>query len=96
MPRKAKRVRVERGLYRAGDVWLACVTPKGQRRPRWLKLGNVGVQEARRLRAEFAYKLNAGQVPVRVRRLTIGRHLVCATGCARGGRRVAPANGRLI
>lgn len=71
MPRKAKRVRVERGLYRAGDVWLACVTPKGQRNPRWLKLGNVGVQEARRLRAEFAYKINAGQVPLRVRRLTI-------------------------
>ena len=71
MPRKAKRVRVERGLYRAGDVWLACVTPKGQRKPRWLKLGDVGVQEARRLRAEFAYKLNAGQVPLRSRRLTV-------------------------
>lgn len=31
MARKAQRVRVERGLYRAGAVWWACVTPQGQR-----------------------------------------------------------------
>ena len=73
MARKAKRVAVERGLYRAGDVWWACVTPKGQRVARWLRLGDVGIQEARRLRDEFAYKLNAGQVLSRVRASPFGR-----------------------
>ncbi len=42
MARKAKRVAVERGLYRAGDVWWACATPKGQRTARWLRLGDHG------------------------------------------------------
>ena len=72
MARKAKRVAVERGLYRAGDVWWACATPKGQRNARWLRLGDVGIQEARRARDEFAYKLNAGQTPARARRVTVG------------------------
>src|ERR1700733_5640110 len=71
MARKAKRVAVERGLYRAGDVWWACATPQGQRTARWLRLGDLGIQEARRRRDEFAYKLNAGQVPLRSRRLTV-------------------------
>ena len=71
MARKARRVVIERGLYRAGDVWWACATPKGERTARWLRLGDVGIQEARRLRDEFAYKLNAGQVPPRPRRLTV-------------------------
>ena len=71
MARKARRVAVERGLYRAGDVWWACATPKGQRTARWLRLGDLGIQEARRRRDEFAYKLNAGQVPLRSRRLTV-------------------------
>jgi integrase len=71
MARKAKRVAVERGLYRAGEVWWACATPKGQRTARWLRLGDMGIQEARRRRDEFAYKLNAGQVPLRARRLTV-------------------------
>jgi len=71
MPRKAKLVRVERGLYRSGDVWWACATRKGQRSAQWLKLGDVGVQEARRLRDEFAYRLNTGQPPPRARQLSI-------------------------
>lgn len=71
MARKANRIAVERGLYLAGDVWWACATPKGQRNARWLRLGVVGIQEARRLRDGFAYKLNAGQVPLRARRLTV-------------------------
>jgi integrase len=71
MARKAKRVAVERGLYRAGDVWWACATPKGERTARWLRLGDLGIQEARRRRDEFAYKLNARQLPLRSRRLTV-------------------------
>ncbi|HET9105362.1 MAG TPA: tyrosine-type recombinase/integrase [Solirubrobacteraceae bacterium] len=71
MARKHKRVAVERGLYRAGDVWWACATPKGQRNARWLRVGDVGIQEARRARDEFAYKLNAGHTPARARRLTV-------------------------
>jgi integrase len=71
MARKAKRVAVERGLYRAGAVWWACATPKGQRTARWLRLGDVGIQEARRLRDEFAYKLNCGHTSARARRLTV-------------------------
>jgi integrase len=71
MPRKAKRVRVERGLYRAGDVWWACVTPKGRTQARWEKLGVVGRMEARRLRDEFAYKVNTGKAAQQTRRTTI-------------------------
>lgn len=31
MPRKEKRVRVERGLYRAGDFYYLCATLPGSR-----------------------------------------------------------------
>jgi integrase len=58
----AKRVRVERGLYRVDNVYWACATPRGERTARWLKLGPVGVQEARRLRDEFAYAVRSGHV----------------------------------
>jgi integrase len=71
MARKKPRVAVERGLYRSGEIWWACVTPKGQRTGRWLRLGTVRLQEARRLRDEFAFKLNSGQIPPRTRRLTV-------------------------
>ena len=54
MPRKHPRVRVERGLYRAGDVYFACATPLGSSQVIWRKLGGVGLMEARRLRDEFA------------------------------------------
>ena len=54
MPAKQKRVRVERGLYRVGDVFYACATPPGGRSAVWRSLGRVGVMEARRLRDRFA------------------------------------------
>ncbi len=66
-----KRIRVERGLYRAGPIYWACATPRDSRTARWHKLGPVGIQEARRLRDEFAYKLKAGQIPTPNRRHTV-------------------------
>jgi integrase len=71
MPRKHKRVRVEPGLHLIGDVYWACATPTGARQLRWLKIGAVGVQEARRRRDEFAYKLKHGQLPLSSRRVTV-------------------------
>jgi integrase len=68
---KHKRVSVERGLYKTGDTYWACATAPGERTARWLKLGAIGVQEARRLRDEFAYKLKTGQLPTKTRRLAI-------------------------
>jgi integrase len=68
---KHKRVSVERGLYKTGDTYWACATAPGERKARWLKLGAIGVQEARRLRDEFAYKLKIGQLPAKIRRLTV-------------------------
>lgn len=68
---KHKRVSVERGLYKTGDTYWACATAPGERTARWLKLGAIGVQEARRLRDEFAYKLKTGQLPTKTRRLTV-------------------------
>jgi integrase len=68
---KHKRVSVERGLYKTGDTYWACATAPGERKARWLKLGAIGVQEARRLRDEFAYKLKIGQLPTKLRRLTV-------------------------
>ena len=67
----AGRVRVERGLYRVDNVYWACATPIGQRTARWLKLGAVGIQEARRLRDEFAYKLRSGQLAPSSRRVSV-------------------------
>jgi hypothetical protein len=99
MARKAKRLAVERGLYRAGDVWWACATPKGQRTARWLRLGDIGIQEAQRMRDEFAFKLNAGQAPSRARRLTVREvqaGLVRSSRRARGIRRAAPTYRRLL
>ncbi len=60
MPRKEKRVRVERGLYRFGREYWACATRPGEERAQWFKIGPVGVQEARRRRDEFAFKLKGG------------------------------------
>lgn len=62
MPRKEKPVKVERGLYLAGDTYIACVTPPGARRPRWRTLGKVGKMQARALREQFAVELRAGKV----------------------------------
>ena len=72
MPRKESRVRIERGLYRSGKVYLACATPMGSRKVVWKKLGAVGLMEARRLRDEFAAQTRrAPAAPVR-RRMTYG------------------------
>jgi hypothetical protein len=71
MARKEARRRIERGLYRCGDVYWACATPPGQRRAQWLKLGAVGIMEARRRREEFAYKLASGGLPAARKRMTV-------------------------
>jgi integrase len=71
MPRKHKRVRVERGLYKAGREYWACATRPGETRAEWLKIGPVGVQEARRRRDAFAFKLKNGEIPPTARRLTV-------------------------
>jgi excisionase family DNA binding protein len=35
MPRAGKRVRIERGLYKTGDLFYACATPPGSRSAMW-------------------------------------------------------------
>lgn len=57
MPSKHKRARVERGLYKQGDVFYACVTAPGSRTATWKSLGAVGIMEARRRRDQFAAKV---------------------------------------
>jgi integrase len=54
VPSKEKRVRVERGLYKAGDVYYPCATPPGSRSAVWKSLGAVAIMEARRRRERFA------------------------------------------
>jgi integrase len=71
MPRKHKRIRVEPGLHRIGDIYWACTTAPGERRLRWLKIGAVGIQEARRRREEFVYKLRNGELPPVAKRATV-------------------------
>jgi integrase len=71
MPRKEARRRIERGLYRCGDVYWACATPPRERRAQWLKIGAVGILEARRRRDEFAYKLASGGLPTVRKRMTV-------------------------
>lgn len=71
MPRKEKRVRIERGLYRSGDIYWACAVAPGGTQAQWQKLGAVGVQEARRRRDEFAYKLRSGPIAPTTRRITM-------------------------
>ena len=71
MPRTHKRVRVERGLYKSGRDYWACATRPGEARAEWLKIGGVGVQEARRRRDAFAFRLKNGEIPLTARRLTV-------------------------
>ena len=59
---KHKRVRVEQGLYRTGDIYWACATAPGDRKAQWKKIGAVGIQEARRERDKFAYRLKSGEI----------------------------------
>ena len=66
MPRSEKRVRVERGLYRAGRAYWACATAPGETQARWRRIGETGIQLARRERDKFAYELRTGHIsPVR-------------------------------
>ena len=51
--RNARRVRVERGLYRKGNTYQACATDSDGKVV-WTSLGDVGLMEARRLRDTFA------------------------------------------
>ena len=70
MPRRDPRIRVERGLYRAGDVFYACAAPLGSRNVVWKTLGRVGLMEARRLRDEFAAETRRAPAASRRRRVT--------------------------
>lgn len=73
MPRKENRVRIERGLYRSGNVYFACATPLASRKVVWKKLGAVGLMEARRLRDEFAAETRRAPAAPRSRRVTYGK-----------------------
>ena len=57
MSSSKQRVRVERGLYRAGETYYACATSPGSRSASWRSLGTVGLMEARRLRDRFAVEV---------------------------------------
>ena len=58
----ARRVRVERGLYRRGKTYSACATQPGQREAVWKSLGVVNLAVARRLRDEFVSEIKAGRI----------------------------------
>jgi hypothetical protein len=45
MPHKHPRVRVERGLYLAGDTYYAAATPPGAIQRRWKSLGKINLSE---------------------------------------------------
>ena len=53
-----KKVRVERGLYKNGKTYYACATPPGSRNAVWRSLGEIGLMEARRQRAQFAAEMH--------------------------------------
>jgi integrase len=63
MARKEKSTRVERGLYRSGDTFLACATPPGSRTVRWKTIGEVGLMEARSQRDAWVTEVRAGRAP---------------------------------
>lgn len=71
MPSTEKRVRVERGLYRAGNTFYACATPAGARSAVWRSLGAVGLMEAWRLRERFAAETQITAVVVTNSRATL-------------------------
>jgi integrase len=58
VPPKAKKIRIERGLYRAGNTYYACATPPGERQASWKTLGEIGLMGARRRRDEFAVEIH--------------------------------------
>jgi integrase len=65
MPHKHPRVRVERGLYLAGDTYYAAATPPGATQRRWKSLGKVNLSRARDLRDAFATDVRSGRVQPR-------------------------------
>lgn len=73
MPAKHKRAKVagERNLFLAGDVYWACATPPGGRQAEWLKLGSVGIMEARRRRDDFVARVRRGEVGTVTRRAKV-------------------------
>ena len=71
MADKEERVKVEKGLYQRGTTYWACATAPGQRTVRWKRIGPVGLQEARRERDKFAYKLKNRELGPRSRRMTV-------------------------
>ena len=70
MPRKERRERVERGLYRSGRTYFACATAEGGRQAIWKTLGDVNLMDARRLRDEFVVGVRKSETPVRRPRVT--------------------------
>ncbi len=70
MPRSERRIRLERGLYRAGRTFYACATPPGARQAVWKTLGEVGLMEARRLRDEYVVEARRIPRPARAVRAT--------------------------
>lgn len=73
MPAQHKRTKVagERNLYLACDVYWACATPPGGRQAEWLKLGAVGVMEARRRRDDFVARVRRGELGTVTRRARV-------------------------
>ena len=65
MPHKQPRVRVERGLYKAGATYYAGAVPPGEKRPRWKSLGKVNLTRARDLRDRFVAEVRSGGLPRR-------------------------------
>src|SRR4051795_7586114 len=62
MPHTHPRVRVERGLYLAGDTYYAVATPPGATQRRWKSLGKINLSRARDLRDAFAAEVRSGRV----------------------------------
>jgi integrase len=71
VPPKAKKTRIERGLYKAGSTYYACATAPGQRQARWKTLGEIGLMEARRRRDEFAVEVRRGPMSAPTRSLKL-------------------------
>jgi integrase len=71
MPFKHSRTKIERGLYKSGQVYWACATPRGSRTARWRRIGPVGVQEARRARDLFVYETRSNPTTLSIKRVTV-------------------------
>jgi len=97
MPRNEKKIRVERGLYRAGETYYACATPPGARTALWRSLGRVGLMEARRRRDRFAAEVLPGARPTLITAQPDhagGGAVELSQAQGRGRRRCVPADPR--